>query len=410
MAADVHKDKPVLIYLPGLGNYRENSADGVADVLAAALDRRRLPGFNAASQNGVAAPRNLKVAKAIVGDGDEVLVHCFELDYRPRLAPTSGPSGPPAPPGIVRSARFAVVGALAVLWAWRRGAKGRRAKLQLAYGLLLALSMVFAAVAAVVAAVVAAEPTWLPNGFVDWWNGDETAVAGGVGVTVIALWSALRRRLLALATTAERNLRYVHDTSCRQTIVNLVYEAVDGLRHAGWTGDVHLVGYSFGSLVLLDATAPRRDAPAPPLEFAAQLASIVTIGCPLDLVRLLQPSFLGERSRLSGVPWFNVVTPGDVFGSNFRDGDDAPRTPADRPSVIGGEPPITIAYGDDPLTLPAILAGQGFARHGRYWGPADAASCFDNLIDQWNLVPVAPPSATSQPSPASALASAGDAD
>ncbi len=39
----------VLVYAPGLRDYRANAADGVADVIAAVLDRRR-PGRYASRQ------------------------------------------------------------------------------------------------------------------------------------------------------------------------------------------------------------------------------------------------------------------------------------------------------------------------------------------------------------------------
>jgi hypothetical protein len=383
---------PVLIYAGGLANVPENSAAAVADVIAAVIDRRR-PGRYASTTNArITAPRGLKVGKTVTDQAGTPVLQVFELDYRPRFQSPRNAAGPPPSPGVVRSSLLALRATFMLLGALRRGAKTAMAKFQLAIALLAVCALIFAAVVAIVAALVSVG-VGVPDAIEDVFDGDTASATFAVlGLTTVLAWSAVRRWLLAIAVTVQQTLGYIDNEDRHSDSVTLTVDiAVDGLRDSGWTGGIHLLGYSFGSLVVFDAMFPpshsRRTADA-----VTAVRSITTIGCPLDAVRLFRPSYAADRDvRVPAAPWCNVFIATDVFGSNLQNGDDSS---ADGSSVVGiaGVETTSIRYLDDELTWGAVLKMKGFRSHAGYWGGPDEGSCFDILVDQWCAPDAAPAS------------------
>ena len=84
---------------------------------------------------------------------------------------------------------------------------------------------------------------------------------------------------------------------------------------------IHVLAYSFGSIVAIDALYQRRE---PPERFK-RINSLVTVGSPFDIVRSFWPAYYQGRHGRPGKSstWLNVYSPDDVFSSNFRnDGKD----------------------------------------------------------------------------------------
>jgi hypothetical protein len=374
--------QPVLIYCPGLGKYSSNSADGVAEVLANVLDRQRPGRFAVSTLRHVTAPRGLLVGKSVLDHNDVPVLHVFELDYRRRLDPTSGPSGPAAPPGAVRSATYAVAGFAGLLAALGRPAKTRIAKWQLFYGLVAVAALALCALVAAVSWLVAAGVgSWLPHGFEHFLGLDASNVALTTGAVSVGGWALWRRKLLALAASVQRNLRYFDEQRHRQTVILTLTDAVDGLRDDGWSGPVHVLGYSFGSLVALDALFPMDAGPCSRL--SGEISSLTTIGCPADAVRLYRPDYLAGRSTLvpAGFDWINVFNLADIFASNFTDGGDG--IGEGQPVDVAGICPTNVRYGHEKLSTLNVLRAKGFRTHDGYWGSAEEASCFDALVGRW---------------------------
>ncbi len=150
-------DAQVIIYAPGLGRDDANTGDRIAEVIARALDQRDAGvRYSTTSDAAISAPRCLKVSKTIVDDKGAPILQVFELDYRDLLEKPTGAAGPPVPPGVVTSTKYAVFGALLLLWAWRRPTKTVMAKLQLGLGLLCAAALALAWLVALYAALIAA--------------------------------------------------------------------------------------------------------------------------------------------------------------------------------------------------------------------------------------------------------------
>ncbi len=80
---------------------------------------------------------------------------------------------------------------------------------------------------------------------------------------------------------------------------------------------VHIIAYSFGTIIALDNLFPADQEPEPTF---TGIETLVTIGCPYDLVNVFWPSYYTDRRALPKTPgtWFNIFAPTDVMGSNFR--------------------------------------------------------------------------------------------
>jgi hypothetical protein len=190
-----------------------------------------------------------------------------------------------------------------------RRAKNWNAKVQLAFGFIAVAALILAALTAIVGSLIAAGVV----GGAAWAFGI-AFITGGA-----ALWKAIRKRLLAIAATTQQSIRYVkNEDRRRDTVAMTVDDAIDGLRDNGWKGDIHLLGYSFGSLVLFDALVPMKTS-LRALDVANPLASVTTIGFPIDAVRLFRPKYLEDRKgQLRHAKWRNLFIAADVFGSNLK--------------------------------------------------------------------------------------------
>jgi hypothetical protein len=133
-------------------------------------------------------------------------------------------------------------------------------------------------------------------------------------------------------------------------------------------GRIHVIGYSFGSIVALDSFFPRGNDPG--LRVRA-VDTLVTIGCPFDFVRTYFPEHFTGRNALANVPprWINVFDPRDILGSNFHDDDDAqPRATQERgigPSETA-RPTDNIVFSTESGSVVSAFM-TGFRVHARYF-------------------------------------------
>jgi len=131
----------------------------------------------------------------------------------------------------------------------------------------------------------------------------------------------------------------------------------------------HVVAYSFGSVVALDALFPPDNFSKIPLN-APRLEAIdklVTIGCPFDFIRALWPRYFENRVTVSGAPraWFNVYTPADAFGSNFRDDD----TLGEATVSLAEKSPSNLVYEQSKYGVLDALSFVALRAHGMYFAP-----------------------------------------
>jgi hypothetical protein len=132
---------------------------------------------------------------------------------------------------------------------------------------------------------------------------------------------------------------------------------IRGMQTSGNYNHIHIVGYSFGSLLAIDTLYPSKFE-TPPAEFT-QIKNFVTFGCPYDLVRTFFPTYYSNR-RLAPYEWTNIYIPGDVLGSNFRnDNNQSESTTGPCMTVDTNE--VSRGQGD----VEQAETGQGDVKQGR---------------------------------------------
>jgi hypothetical protein len=362
---------PVLIYAPGLGRSPTNTADNIAEILARSMDIQ-VGGetYGTQTPQGVAAPHGLTLSKTVVDKAKNPVLQVFEFDYRTELNPSASQAAPSVTAGAVRSAALAVWGTATLLRTVGTDAKDRRTRAQLALGFAAAGALILAALVSLYCLLVAVGVN-LP------WVGSVLDLSANwtFGVTALGTtftWTALRRRILALAASTDRMISFVQDENrMASDITRKLDYTLAQLTDNGWTGPVHLFGYSFGSLVVFEAMFPRRSGHVPP-EPMARVESLVTVGCPIDLVRLYSPGFLSDRQKRRDVVWKNVFNAADIFSSNLINGkDDTPGVGLD----IDGVRPESLRYTEESIkSYQIFITGR---THSGYWSDVNGASCLD---------------------------------
>ena len=259
----------------------------------------------------------------------------------------------------------------------RRGqrTKSRRQTLQAWLGHLYA-----AAVAAYLLVVLVGLAFAVIPGLEAWWA-DAVQVVAFLGAVLALLKAHALPTLMRVAAQNIGVVGYLEDGT-KVEVLRGRFDAL--LEHIGDPArgpyrDVKIVGYSFGTIAMIDALFP---ADAPPVERYGRVSEIATIGCPFDLLRMYWPEHFEGRRPLPGAPrrWVNVYDPNDVVGSNFRDDDltdEAEKTvgvpqgaaPAIKPE--NRRYPSTGRVGETSVWEALFL--NGIKVHGAYWTPEAGA-------------------------------------
>jgi hypothetical protein len=134
---------------------------------------------------------------------------------------------------------------------------------------------------------------------------------------------------------------------------------------------VDIVAYSFGSVVAIDALYPLADIPGPRFE---QIDTLVTIGCPFDIIRTYWPEYFDRRWHRVGVPrrWLNIYSPIDVFGSNFLDveGSEIGVRLQDGTTLRPHSEAWHVISEDRKVSPIQVLLMVGIKAHAMYWAPS----------------------------------------
>lgn len=139
--------------------------------------------------------------------------------------------------------------------------------------------------------------------------------------------------------------------------------------HADPHAAVHLVGFSFGTVLLLDAVFRVDTSPPPRL---ADLNSVTTIGCPLDALSVFWPDhFTGRRDSYSmRTNWTNVSIEGDPISSRVLDRNGKRGVASRSDGLIRPHAEVTQRDWNRVVRVGAIrqLLFAGFRLHTSYWG------------------------------------------
>lgn len=400
-----------IVFVPALFPSAVQTADDVARRVAAALDRnadsrgaqffageRRdesyLAGASAGGATSEPGRKTTRVVSVMRRDGDAPpvrVVDVYDYQYDASLTGAFTSRQPFAQALSVAGVLLANAGR--VLRSVKQPSKDGGQKFQAAWGGALFL-LLFAYMLYLVATAVAS--VW--GGWQQFVQGETPArwlsVMQGSAAVLVALGLFSRRNMKALVAQVAGQTacaaNYVAAGASQKTILGELGRLLEHVAEKGAAPggvpyrQVHLVAFSFGSVVGIDALFQHGQ----PARAFAGLDAFVTIGCPFDFVRTYYPTYFDGRHAASGrTRWLNYYAPADVFGSDFLDvAADRSMTPHGVRLAGGGEAlPTSEEFGptraSDARGLGAALSLDGFRVHASYWdADPDALTCFDPIV------------------------------
>ncbi|MEI6623563.1 MAG: hypothetical protein WCP28_16860 [Actinomycetes bacterium] len=387
-ATQVRRAPGLLIFVPGLGRDAFNSAAVVAESIACTANLSR--GRVTATSDTPPAPAGLRAVRTISVDGVRVL-DIVELDYYDALAVLDANDGTrteAVPPGFLRTFWYTGYGLAVGLRALLPGrtVKSGKAKANLLYGtvLMLVLLLAFIWIAASAAALILSGTRWSVNipAMLDPAPG--AVLVGGAAATSVYL--ALRRRILLGAQRIRQLLRYLSEPAEAKEITDRLDYAIDAVLDQGlYAGHIHVLAYSFGSIVVLDDLAPPIGTSLSGTQRVSNaISSLVTVGCPYDFIRQYRPRYFEDRApRRPDLMWRNVFIASDVFGSNFKRKDDD-SVGSDVVTALNWPVTQTIRYlPAERLTFWGVFRMAGLRQHAKYW--TANGGCWSSVIDLWGF-------------------------
>jgi hypothetical protein len=378
---------PVMLYVPSIAQSPKNSALRIAQLIA--IKASKGPGTYAVEELlSPSASAHLTDGQRIVKTGSGPVLDVYTVDYRPLLKlPQVAGTGIGATLRRLAFTLWYFLRTLVLVLSARRRAKSRVAKLQLLIGfgvvVVLLLSVIFTVLAVLAALGLWKEPP----------VSGTAADAIALGATAFATWLFfnVRPAVQRAATLIEQLIDYAQDERHAAGVAGILESALDDLLEGNPDRKVHVFGYSLGALVAMDFLYPRKSLLQPLDERHAKgILALVTVGCPVDFIRLYMPQYTeGRGARVPDVRWTNIYIPADVLGSNLTDGDDFAEA-SDRGAgasghkagshrqeeiAIAGERPKSQRYTSERLTFRNIWGHKGFLSHGGYWDEPEQENC-----------------------------------
>ena len=405
-----------IIYIPGLFRLStDQNPETVGHRIAAAINYKcRTTTANFTMQIGqpeeYAPGRKAEVVSVLRSDpGSEEkqpIADIYSFDYRGTLVGD-------------RDSRPPIVQALSIAWllvrnsgrllaSFRRSSKTLHEKLHVLYAafgfVLIAIYMMFLIVATVTAARDALR-AYNPSRVAPSSDKSSLATAPADGgrvpskssrvmqlavlvITALGLFNKAdaKEALNRVAIEASAATRYISDRARYGPVAGELADLVDRIITRGAElGEpykrVHVVSYSFGTLVAMDALFPS----GPTAAAFQHVSSLVTIGCPFDFIRTYWSTYFDNRQcAISGdFGWFNLFARPDVLASDFVDTDGRQQGMTTAQGTIT---PTSAPFGPLPtlaqLSTIERLHFVGFVAHGRYWerGATHELNAFSDAV------------------------------
>jgi len=226
-----------------------------------------------------------------------------------------------------------------------------------------------------------------PAKWLDWLKTGIVAFAG-LGLTVRF---NLKEALASVAPILSCATSYLSAGANRCVIIGELTRFVDHLDEQTNVRyrNVHILAYSFGSVIALDALFPQESELPKRME---RIDTLVTIGCPADFIRTYWPKYFQERRGILNTPkrWLNVYNDSDVLGSNFLDAP-GPGTSQNETAGINSGGKLrrpneadNIKFGPSVHSFGEWVRFIGFRVHSKYWDrqSVNAASCFEPIVER----------------------------
>jgi hypothetical protein len=191
-----------------------------------------------------------------------------------------------------------------------------------------------------------------------------------------AFYPNLKQQALNAAFDYNAALQYLSFGTRGSVLDGKLLSLLDQIEAKGYQ-NLHVIAYSFGSVLALDCFFPANQRPS---ERVKGISSLVTVGCPFDLIRVFWPQYYADRQTLADLcqNWINLYSPIDILASNFRN--DAELLPPDKESAfyLNGNKSLrfcpahnfvwTAGRSKKGLTTLEFLALVGLEAHQSYWG------------------------------------------
>jgi pimeloyl-ACP methyl ester carboxylesterase len=372
---------PVVLFLPGLSAEPYNTSARLADVMCADLTR----GAGTYAVRSLDSPGPaLTDGRRIVAGNEQPLMDLYTVPYRDSLPQPATAGEKPGVWALVKLLVTQVVyfgQALRLLLSARKRAKTRMARWQLVVGSGAVVALLGAVVITIAAIVAALGLLTLPNA------SGTFADAFAIGATGVTTWALAKAGPVIRegASRAQQMMDYAESQQQAVKAANCLGEAIDTvLEYAETTRPVFILGYSMGALVAFDYLCPRTSQlELPDDRHVNAIRALITIGAPLDFMRLYLPKYVANRQpRVKGLPWTNVFIPADVLGSNCHDVDDHVAPDQDQKIKFCDEmkPTRIVKFTDERLTLSGVRARRGFLSHGDYWSVPGAGNCLNVVL------------------------------
>jgi len=153
-----------------------------------------------------------------------------------------------------------------------------------------------------------------------WYASQILAIATFLG---FASPKDMRRAYLRAAMDYTTCLQYLLFGSQRGELHGQLSRLIEEMRRLNQYDAIHIVSYSFGSIIAIDALYPVGGNRDVQYEYVKR---VVTVGCPFDMVRTYLPDYYSSLRKspdddpyVRTFRWTNIYVPFDVFGSNFED-------------------------------------------------------------------------------------------
>jgi pimeloyl-ACP methyl ester carboxylesterase len=362
---------PVLLFLPGGATQPWNTTARLAEIFR--RDLTRGPGTYAV-QAAETIDASLSDGQRILDDHGAAVLDMYTVDYRDRLRiPAAARGGLKGLAIRLMLLLWYFARVVVLLFPARKRAKNLVAKVQIAIGFGSALALLLLIIftfLAILTALGVYKSSAVP---------DTAADAVALSLTAVSTWVLARfEPTLRNAAVATQNvLDYAEDERHAQGVTSCLADALDAILEQEPTRQINIAGYSLGALVALDYLCPRASTSPELVDQRCREAVrvVVTIGCPLDFIRLFLPLYTANRiMRAPNATWTNIYIPADVWGSSFGDDEDNKALTEIFPNAQM-ELAHNKRYTDMKLTMLNIWGQIGFLSHVRYWDEVTSGSC-----------------------------------
>ena len=321
----VNKPDAIIFVGPLLWNTAKFSAGAIGRRIAAALDRQALTrgatfGVSEGQEEDYEGAKT-RVATITRKDSQEHhIADFYDMDYRGVLFGERRDNRP-----IHQALRIfwlLPTNARRLVAAYKRPSKNRSEKRQVVYAGCLTVGLIAYMVALLLTAVGTAFEVFSGEAWT-WLRYLQTAV---IFLTALGVFTTtdLKRVFSSLSNDWINAINYLnvgtHGGALTGQLSSLLEHVVNKKNEGLEYRRIHIVGYSFGSIIAIDSIFPYL-VPDRPSERYLHVDTLVTIGCPFDFIRTYWKGYFAQRVAWDENPrrWLNIFHPADVLASNFLD-------------------------------------------------------------------------------------------